>query len=130
MEKTGEVEVYEETLLWKQRWVEDALERIGKISVQIKPIIGTRVPWRYRNKARLHRVPTGKLGYYKEKSKELIHFSDCLLLSEQMNRWVRHLPESPAGEEPRSRSNSSALTNLSWNNLKHVNCGGNWNYQW
>ncbi|HWQ42959.1 MAG TPA: 23S rRNA (uracil(1939)-C(5))-methyltransferase RlmD [Desulfosporosinus sp.] len=80
---------YEETLLWKQRWVEDALARIGKISVQVKPIIGTPVPWRYRNKARLHRVPTGKLGYYKEKSKEIIHFSDCLLLSERMNRWVR-----------------------------------------
>ncbi len=80
---------YEETLVWKQRWVEDALTRIGKITVQVKPIIGTPVPWRYRNKARLHRVPTGKLGYYKEKSKELIHFSDCILLSERMNRWVR-----------------------------------------
>jgi 23S rRNA (uracil1939-C5)-methyltransferase len=47
------------------------------------------IPWRYRNKARLHREPTGKLGYYKEKSKDLVHFSDCLLLSERMNRWIR-----------------------------------------
>lgn len=80
---------YEETLRWKQRWVEDALTRIGKVSVEVKPVIGLPVPWRYRNKARLHRDPTGKLGYYKEKSKDLIHFSDCLLLSEGMNRWIR-----------------------------------------
>ncbi|HZK54221.1 MAG TPA: 23S rRNA (uracil(1939)-C(5))-methyltransferase RlmD [Desulfosporosinus sp.] len=80
---------YEETLRWKQRWVEDALTRIGKVSVEVKPVIGLPVPWRYRNKARLHREPTGKLGYYKEKSKDLIHFSDCLLLSERMNRWIR-----------------------------------------
>lgn len=80
---------YEETLLWKQQWVMDALTRIGKINVEVKPTIGMPNPWRYRNKARLHREPTGKLGYYKEKSKDLVHFSDCLLLSERMNRWIR-----------------------------------------
>ncbi len=80
---------YEETLIWKQRWVEDALSRIGKVNVEVKPISGMLIPWRYRNKANLHREPTGKLGYYKEKSKELVHFSDCLLLSERMNRWIR-----------------------------------------
>ena len=80
---------YEETLLWKQRWVEDALLRIGKLSVEVKPTLGMLTPWRYRNKARLHREPTGELGYYKEKSKALIHFQDCLLLSERMNRWIR-----------------------------------------
>ena len=80
---------YEETLLWKQRWVEDALSRIGKLSVDVKPVIGMPNPWRYRNKARLHREPSGKLGYYKERSQDLIHFSDCLLLSERMNRWIR-----------------------------------------
>ena len=80
---------YEETLLWKQHWVEDALTRIGKLSVEVKPTIGMTTPWRYRNKARLHREPSGKLGYYKEKSKALVHFPDCLLLSERMNRWIR-----------------------------------------
>ena len=80
---------YEETLLWKQQWVADALTRIAKINLEVKPTIGMPNPWRYRNKARLHREPTGKLGYYKEKSKDLVHFPDCLLLSERMNRWIR-----------------------------------------
>ncbi|MDR3601942.1 MAG: 23S rRNA (uracil(1939)-C(5))-methyltransferase RlmD [Desulfosporosinus sp.] len=80
---------YKETLLWKQRWVEEALSRIGKLSMEVKPTMGMSSPWRYRNKARLHREPTGALGYYKEKSKALVHFQDCLLLSERMNRWIR-----------------------------------------
>ncbi len=80
---------YAETLKWKQRWVEDALSRIGKLSVDVKPVIEMPNPWRYRNKARLHRESSGKLGYYKERSQDLIHFSDCLLLSERMNRWIR-----------------------------------------
>ncbi|MHB8125393.1 MAG: 23S rRNA (uracil(1939)-C(5))-methyltransferase RlmD [Desulfitobacteriaceae bacterium] len=84
---------YEETLQWKQHWVEDALSRIGKVRVEVKPTIGMSVPWRYRNKARLHREYSGKLGYYREKSNALVHFSDCLLLSERMNRWIRLMQE-------------------------------------
>jgi len=80
---------YEETLLWKQRWVQDALSRIGKLTVEVNSTLGMTNPWRYRNKARLHRELSGKLGYYKEKSKTLVHFQDCLLLSERMNRWIR-----------------------------------------
>jgi 23S rRNA (uracil1939-C5)-methyltransferase len=80
---------YQETLRWKQIWVEDALIRIGKVSTEVKPTIGMSFPWRYRNKARLHRDSSGKLGYYQEKSNILVDFSDCLLLSERMNRWVR-----------------------------------------
>jgi 23S rRNA (uracil1939-C5)-methyltransferase len=88
---------YEETLIWKQRWVEDALSRIGKINVEVKPVLGMLRPWRYRNKARLHRERTGKLGYYKNKSKELISFLDCLLLSERMNGWIRLAEKFLAG---------------------------------
>ncbi|MFZ3373907.1 MAG: 23S rRNA (uracil(1939)-C(5))-methyltransferase RlmD, partial [Desulfitobacteriaceae bacterium] len=87
---------YEETLLWKQHWVEDALSRIGKVRVEVKPTIGMPLPWRYRNKARLHREPTGELGYYREKSNALVNFSDCLLLSERMNRWIRLTRDSLA----------------------------------
>ncbi|MBC2723309.1 23S rRNA (uracil(1939)-C(5))-methyltransferase RlmD [Desulfosporosinus sp.] len=84
---------YKETLVWKRRWVEDALTRIGKLSVEVKPMIGMEHPWRYRNKARLHRVPSGELGYFKERSKALVNFADCLLLSERMNRWIRRTEE-------------------------------------
>jgi 23S rRNA (uracil1939-C5)-methyltransferase len=80
---------YEETLLWKRRWVQDALQRIGKVQAEVKPVLGMSFPWRYRNKARLHRSAGAEWGYYREKSNIPVSFSDCLLLSERMNSWIK-----------------------------------------
>ncbi|HHY26446.1 MAG TPA: 23S rRNA (uracil(1939)-C(5))-methyltransferase RlmD [Desulfitobacterium dehalogenans] len=88
---------YEETLVWKKRWVEDNLARIGKIDmekVRIHPTIGMAEPWRYRNKARLHRGEEGRLGYYQERSNATVPFTDCLLISESMNHWVKDIEKS------------------------------------
>ena len=83
---------YEYTLEWKRRWVEDALQRIGGITdAEIEPVIGMTDPWRYRNKAILHRDDQGIFGYYKEKSNDVISFSDCLLLSTGMNNKITKL---------------------------------------
>lgn len=79
---------YALTLEWKTRWVEDALARIGKVKAEVYQTIGMEFPWRYRNKARLHRAGSGKLGYFQEKTNSNIIFADCLLLSEQMNAWA------------------------------------------
>lgn len=88
---------YEETLLWKKRWVEDNLTRIGKINmekVKTHPTLGMDEPWRYRNKARVHRGGEGDLGYYQEKSNSTVRFSDCLLISESMNHWIKEVEKS------------------------------------
>lgn len=87
---------YAETLKWKERWVRDTLERIGKIDleyVDVYPTIGMDEPWRYRNKVRLHRTAAGELGYYQEKSRKIVEFPDCLLISESMNEWIRKIRE-------------------------------------
>ncbi|MHB1406049.1 MAG: 23S rRNA (uracil(1939)-C(5))-methyltransferase RlmD [Desulfitobacteriaceae bacterium] len=84
---------YEQTLQWKGRWVEDALRRIGKVQVDVSPALGMADPWRYRNKVKLHRDRNGKFGYYQEKSKDTVIFPDCLLISEDMNRWVGKVGE-------------------------------------
>jgi 23S rRNA (uracil1939-C5)-methyltransferase len=89
---------YEETLLWKQRWVEDALQRIGKVQAEVNPVLGMTFPWRYRNKARLHRAAGAEWGYYREKSNIPVSFSDCLLLSERMNCWIRLLKKQLADD--------------------------------
>ena len=80
---------YSETLLWKRCWVADALQRIGKLGVEVAPVLGMDNPWRYRNKVRLHRIAGGLLGYFREKTHEPVHFDDCLLLSERMNLWIK-----------------------------------------
>lgn len=85
---------YARTLEWKKRWVEDALSRIGKVAlekVKVYPTLGMDEPWRYRNKARLHLGEQYILGYFQEKSNSTVQFSDCLLISEQMNTWTREV---------------------------------------
>jgi 23S rRNA (uracil1939-C5)-methyltransferase len=84
---------YQETLYWKKQWVEDAITRIGKISAEVQSVLGMPNPWRYRNKVRLHCAKSGELGYYQEKSKALVRFKDCLLISERMNRCIRKTEE-------------------------------------
>lgn len=85
---------YGYTLEIKQKWVEDALKRIGKVETEVRPVIGMEEPWRYRNKAVLHRDPAGKLGYYRKKSNEIVEFADCLLLSKAMNKYIKNVGNS------------------------------------
>lgn len=85
---------YESTLEWKRQWVEDALKRIGKLSnIQVEPVLGMSDPWRYRNKAVLHRDKQGFLGYYRPGTNDVIPFEDCLLLSEKTNSRIKQLKE-------------------------------------
>jgi len=93
---------YQETLKWKRIWVEDALQRIGKLNldeITVHPTIGMDVPWRYRNKARLHMDAQGRLGYYREKTNDTVVFPDCLLLSKRMNRWIKSAEKNLCRQE-------------------------------
>jgi 23S rRNA (uracil1939-C5)-methyltransferase len=80
---------YNASLVWKKQRVEDALERIGKLSgVTVKPVLGMQEQWRYRNKVQLQAGEiNGKLelGYYSKKSNRLVPFTDCLLISPLFN---------------------------------------------
>lgn len=85
---------YEYSLEWKRQWVADALRRIGGIQdIEIEPVIGMTEPWRYRNKAVLHRDGQGQFGYHREKTNEVVGFGDCMLLSKSMNKKIAKLQE-------------------------------------
>jgi len=85
---------YEHTLEWKRKWVTDTLQRIGGIQdIEVEPVIGMTKPWRYRNKAVLHRDAQGRFGYHREKTNEVVSFTDCLLLSTSMNKKIKKLQE-------------------------------------
>ena len=97
---------YASTLAWKRQWVSDALQRLGKVDIEqgVNPTLGMEFPWRYRNKARLHRDEEGHLGYYRERTHETIRFPDCLLLSEGMNQWIKTLEDTLGQAYPTIRN--------------------------
>lgn len=77
---------YDEELKIKSQKVKDAVERIGGISTEFRPIIGSDRVNRYRNKAQL---PVGKdkeggavIGFYAFHSHRIIDCDDCALQPE------------------------------------------------
>ena len=77
---------YDEELKIKSKKVKDAVERIGGISTEFRPIIGSERVNRYRNKAQL---PIGRdreggavLGFYAFHSHRIIDCDDCALQPE------------------------------------------------
>ncbi len=96
---------YDYTLSWKKQWVEDALRRIGGFNgINVNDVIGMDNPWRYRNKAVLHKDQESGLGYYEGKSHKVVLFDDCLLLSDGMNRKIKRLQAALGGCNPDIRS--------------------------
>ena len=77
---------YDEELKIKSQKVRDAVERIGGISTEFRPIIGSERVNRYRNKAQF---PVGKdkeggavIGFYAFHSHRIIDCDDCALQPE------------------------------------------------
>lgn len=110
---------YEEILKWKKIWVEEALRRIGKLNlgeIKVHSTLGMENPWRYRNKARLHVDREGKIGYYQQKTKTSIEFSDCLLISERMKGWIKSAKDNLKNHQPNIFSEGF---NLTWRENKN-----------
>ena len=97
---------YAEELDAKLRRVNDALERIGKQSINVSEILTTGQVDGYRNKVVLHSDGTS-LGYYRSGSHDIVPIDRCLLLKEDLNEAIRGL--SPR-ETATLRSGSSEST--------------------
>ena len=84
---------YAEECRIKERKVRDAVERIGGIQTEIKPIIACDRTDRYRNKAQL---PVGKdrdgnvqIGFYSFHSHRIVDCGDCALQPEQFAEVIK-----------------------------------------
>lgn len=78
---------YSKQMELKQQVVSETMKRIGKLELQVNPILGMEDPWRYRNKVTWHvnRI-NGKLrmGYYKNDSRQILDITTCKLISSEM----------------------------------------------
>ncbi|MEL4105480.1 23S rRNA (uracil(1939)-C(5))-methyltransferase RlmD [Oscillospiraceae bacterium WX1] len=80
---------YAEELRFKRRRVEDALQRIGGLTVPVTGIIGSDDVARYRNKA-IYAVGKDEgrtvTGFYRERSHDIVPTDTCLIQAEVSDR--------------------------------------------
>lgn len=75
---------YNAQLTCKENIVKSALKRIGKVEVDIPPIVPSKNVLKYRNKASFP-VSNGKIGYYEENSHNIVEIDSCPLLKDEIN---------------------------------------------
>ena len=96
---------YEEELEAKLQRINDAMLRIGGLSVCVSEILGTGRTEGYRNKAVLH-SDGNSLGFYQSLSHKIVPISYCLLLKDDINSA---LGECTPGAEITLRSGRNGL---------------------
>ncbi|WP_010308533.1 23S rRNA (uracil(1939)-C(5))-methyltransferase RlmD [Kurthia senegalensis] len=77
---------YEGQLAWKQKMVQDVMQRIGKLDVTVHPTKGMEEPWNYRNKAQIPFGMNGEVpiaGFYKTKSHAIVDTERCLIQTDE-----------------------------------------------
>jgi len=80
---------YEEELRAKLQKVNDALARVGGLSVRVSNILQTGRTVGYRNKATLHSDGAAQ-GFFAAKSRRIIPIDSCLLLKDDINGALKH----------------------------------------
>lgn len=82
---------YPHQLKIKEQQLREALRRIGGIQdPPVRPIIPSPEPLYYRNRITVH-VKEGALGFFAEKSREVVEIDRCLLASEEVNQALQQL---------------------------------------
>lgn len=97
---------YEEELRIKRQSVEDAINRIGKVSLAAKPIVSNGKSYGYRNKAQYPVAQSGNVGFFANHSHRIIECENCLLQPKEFARiceiftfWMQNSGNLPYNEE-------------------------------
>ena len=83
--------IYNHQLEFKKNKVERILSKFANISDVVEGIIPTQ-EFNYRNKVVL-KVQNGKIGFYKDKSNDLVNIDKCLLCSNKINEAINRLKD-------------------------------------
>ena len=84
---------YEEELKAKLQCVNDALQRIGGLTLQVNEILHTGQINGYRNKVVLH-SDGSSIGLYRAQSHDVVPVDSCLLLKDDLNKAIKDLRKS------------------------------------
>jgi len=80
---------YENELAFKERKVKRILKKYAHLENIVKEIIPTR-RYAYRNKVTL-KVKDGKIGFFQNKSYDLVNIDNCYLCNDKINEVIRKL---------------------------------------
>ena len=80
---------YDMQLKFKDNKIRNILKKFASLNGVVKDIIPSK-EFNYRNKAVL-KVKDGKIGYFKDKTHELIPIDNCLLCKDSINRVIKLL---------------------------------------
>jgi 23S rRNA (uracil1939-C5)-methyltransferase len=91
---------YPAQLAFKNQWMERLFKSVDE-KIEVRPILGCKEPYHYRNKAQFPVQSDGKtmkMGFYRKRSNDIVPCAQCEIQSEKINEvyaWIQeHL--SPA----------------------------------
>ena len=82
---------YERQLDYKRDKVRDIFRKYSDIDIRFD-IIGSELDYQYRNKVTLH-VEALRLGFYQDKSHQVLEIDECCLVSDRVNKVIEKLKE-------------------------------------
>jgi len=84
---------YEKQVSMKNEILVDCLSRIGGLDVEpLEPLFG--VDFRYRHRGQFKVSKEGKIGFYREGTREVVRISECPLMKDEINQSLRTLTPS------------------------------------
>ena len=81
---------YSQQLEMKRKIVEENINRIGKLVIEVPPLIPAEKPYRYRNKVSWQ-IVNKSLGYYQAGTNKLVKIHACKLISQKMEEATNRL---------------------------------------
>lgn len=101
---------------WKQRSLEQTLQRIGGLSAPVRPLLVADPTLGYRNRALipLERRADGRLraGYYRRGSHQIVNMARCPVLDPRIDALIA--PSRPTSKPATGRSIATATTPRPW----------------
>ena len=87
---------YPEELRAKRQRVQDAITRLGGAAVEVEEILGAKDPTHYRNKSQYPVGADGAIGFFRERSHQVVAVERCLIqrpeadrTAEAVRAWMR-----------------------------------------
>ena len=84
---------YSEELWAKRQRVQDALTRIGGLTLQVEEILGAKNPEHYRNKSQYPVGADGSIGFFQARTHKVVPIRRCLIQTEAADRTAQAVGE-------------------------------------